>query len=280
MKLLFPSRLFVVIAAIVVLNACKDETLPPPCNSIWYSDRDGDGFGDPTNPVRECPQPPGFVADNNDLDDSQSGITTISNETKVIQFMDALSSGEDSVLTYFHPEDFIQHNPFIKDGREGLAEIINGTPTGIDIKIHRIFNENNIYILHSTYGGTWNNGMPQIAFDVFLFDNGSIVEHWDNFTDFVDDGDATTQTNGITGIRDAGDTNSNRLKIRDMLSDVFVEGLDTTYQLYFAEIDDYTQHSVGAIDTASRIQDLLAAAEDGEGIYENIEFVYAEGNFA
>jgi cysteine-rich repeat protein len=40
----------------------------------WYRDRDGDGFGDPNNPVVACTPPPGAVADDTDCDDTQRSI--------------------------------------------------------------------------------------------------------------------------------------------------------------------------------------------------------------
>jgi len=41
---------------------------------VWYPDEDGDGWGDPDNPVTSCWQPSGHVRDRNDCDDDDSAI--------------------------------------------------------------------------------------------------------------------------------------------------------------------------------------------------------------
>ncbi len=42
--------------------------------STWYTDSDGDGFGDPATGVLTCPQPPGSVANGDDCNDGDPGV--------------------------------------------------------------------------------------------------------------------------------------------------------------------------------------------------------------
>ncbi len=46
----------------------------PISNATWYADGDGDGFGDPSNYTQACTQPPGFVLDNRDCDDTNPNV--------------------------------------------------------------------------------------------------------------------------------------------------------------------------------------------------------------
>ncbi len=46
----------------------------PPCDTPWYADQDGDGFGDPGWVQHAPTAPPGFVADASDCDDAQATV--------------------------------------------------------------------------------------------------------------------------------------------------------------------------------------------------------------
>ena len=50
-------------------------------NSTWYQDSDGDGFGNPLSTTLACSQPAGFVANNLDCDDGDSGTNPAADES-------------------------------------------------------------------------------------------------------------------------------------------------------------------------------------------------------
>ena len=54
-------------------NDCDGDVDEGAVDSLtWYADTDGDGFGDPNNPIDACLQPTGYVADNTDCDDADA----------------------------------------------------------------------------------------------------------------------------------------------------------------------------------------------------------------
>jgi hypothetical protein len=82
-------------------------------SSTWYSDSDGDGFGDPTAGVDACAPPPGAIADSSDCDDTRADISPAADEVcdgidnDCNTFVDADDAGLDvaSELTFYGNHD-------------------------------------------------------------------------------------------------------------------------------------------------------------------------------
>lgn len=77
-------------------------------------------------------------------------------------------------------ENYIQHNPRLKNGREDAIELIEGivnTP-GFSASVNRMVVEGDMGVahMHITFGGK----LPDLAVvDIVRFENGKIAEHWD-----------------------------------------------------------------------------------------------------
>ena len=109
----------------------------------------------------------------------------------------AFETGDPSVLDHID-ETYIQHNLAFPDGKDAIRGFFSGEPTGIKPTIHRAFEDGDYGVLHSTYAGSWNEGTPQVAFDVFRFANGVATEHWDNLLDVAPPNPSgRTQVDGI-----------------------------------------------------------------------------------
>lgn len=77
-------------------------------------------------------------------------------------------------------KDFVQHNPTIADGPEGVKALIQMLVSqGVQkqkIEFKHIIAENDIVILHSRYemaGKEWR------FIDIYRLENSKFVEHWD-----------------------------------------------------------------------------------------------------
>jgi len=77
-------------------------------------------------------------------------------------------------------KDFIQHNPTIADGPQGVKALVQmlvskGIPKQ-KIEFKHIIAEGDIVILHSRYGMA---GKEWRFIDIYRVKNGKLVEHWD-----------------------------------------------------------------------------------------------------
>lgn len=201
------------------------------------------------------------------------------NTDKALALIDAFETGDPAALDDVS-ERYIQHNLAFPDGKEVLAGLLAGEPTGFETRTVRVFEDGNIVFMHNEFGGTWNGGTPQVTFDVFRFDDeGLIAEHWDNLADVVDDGDGTTQLDGPTVASSLGDTEANRATIDEALQTLFVDGQWSQTATYF-DLKNYVQHSVGFGADATGLQELLGGLPDGTAFYSSVEYIYVMGDMA
>ena len=80
----------------------------------------------------------------------------------------------------FMSKDFLQHNPTIADGQDGVKALVRmlaskGVPKQ-KIEFKHIIAEGDIVILHSRYGMA---GKEWRFIDIYRVENDKIVEHWD-----------------------------------------------------------------------------------------------------
>lgn len=172
----------------------------------------------------------------------------MSNRTKAQQIVEAFSTGSSAVLDHISDSTYIQHNLAFPDGKSALVGFFADEPTGIDIEVHRVLEDGDFVVVHSTYGGAWNDGQPQVAFDVFRFDDGLVVEHWDNLQDETPPNlSGHTETDGPTQPTDLANTAANQATAERFV-DVVLVNEDYSNLTGFFDGDTYINHSPGVAD--------------------------------
>ena len=80
----------------------------------------------------------------------------------------------------FFSKDFIQHNPTIADGPDGVKALVQMLSSqGVqkqEIKFTHVLVEGDVVVVHSRYemaGGEWR------FIDIYRVENGKLAEHWD-----------------------------------------------------------------------------------------------------
>ena len=108
----------------------------------------------------------------------QRGNITDPNVQLVIDAMDAIlvEHSETLVEKHFHP-DFVQHNPWAKDGAAHVKEMC---AFEFGVEMHRYVAQGDIVAYHGIYTAPNPLGdMPLLCVDLWRIQGDQIVEHWD-----------------------------------------------------------------------------------------------------
>lgn len=204
----------------------------------------------------------------------------MTNKEKAIELVKAFETGSTEVLNYVSDKKYIQHNLSFPDGKEAIVGFFKGEPTGIKTTIHRAIEDGGFVFVHSTYGGVWNNGTPQVAFDVFKFENGLAVEHWDNLQDETPANlSGHTETDGTVNISENDKTSENKTFTNGFVDTILVKADYSNLQSYF-DGNSYINHSPGVADGLDGLNDALAGmAKMGITMkYDTIHKIIGDGD--
>ncbi|MFD7472114.1 nuclear transport factor 2 family protein [Streptomyces sp. NPDC059837] len=114
----------------------------------------------------------------------QAQTRTERNKAAILEFLTTAFSSKDftALDRYLHP-DYVQHNPFIPAAKAGLRGFIAGLPDTTRYEPGAIIAEGDLVMVHGRYSGGLDK--PLIGIDIFRFEDGLVVEHWDVLQDEV-----------------------------------------------------------------------------------------------
>ena len=122
---------------------------------------------------------------------------------------------------------------------------------------------------------------PKVFFDIFRFDHGKIVEHWDNLTEQTPpNASGHTPVDGPTQAEDFPDTAKNKALVTDFYQTIFLNG-DFAKMGTFFDGDNFIRHDSRGGDGLSALGALMQE-QAKQGIVMKvgkIEKVLGEGNF-
>lgn len=207
----------------------------------------------------------------------------LSKELVIALFTAVFSDHDPQAAETLLAPDYIQHNPQIPTGADGLLGLIPVVEqAGITATTHRILAEGDLVVLHNTYENADLFGAPRLAaFDVFRVEDGLVVEHWDNLQPIPE---ATVSgrgmTDGPTQITDHHLTEENKALVLGFVVDV-LGGANPDRVTDYMDPNVYAQHNPMIDDGyAGLVAAIEAASAQGQVITQfEPRIVVAEGNF-
>ncbi|MEW4353883.1 nuclear transport factor 2 family protein [Streptococcus pneumoniae] len=205
----------------------------------------------------------------------------MSNIDKAISVIKSFETGDKTAITeYVNEKNYIQHNLSVPDGRDVVLNSIGQlADAGTKVEVVRSFEDENFVVLHSKYQIA--GGAEQAGFDIFRFDDGKIVEHWDNLQNLGEKNPSGhTLLDGDTKVQDTDKTDENKTLVRNFVTDILVnKDLDKASN-YF-DGDDYIQHNPQTGDgVKTTIEGFKALKDSGFDMnYSEIKMVLGQGNF-
>ena len=203
---------------------------------------------------------------------------TAAKKDQIRALLKSIETGDSGPVAVVNEAKYIQHNPQTHEGSEGLAALFQRlSKTSPRVNIVRAFEDGDFVFAHTEYDFARRN----IGFEVFRFEDGQAVEHWDNIQERQGTNESgRTMVDGPTGAVDLELTESNRALVRSFVEIVLIDGhLDRLVD--FVDEDTYAEHNPRLGDGVPILRSALAVEdESGRRIdYHRVHRVLAEGSF-
>lgn len=203
----------------------------------------------------------------------------ISNKQKVVALLKSIETGAAEPVSYINPTNYKQHNLGVADGLAGFGAVLAQLPpNSAKVNTVRAFSDGDFVFTQTDY----NFFGPKIGFDIFRFENGQIVEHWDNLQEKPTKVNPSNHSmiDGTTEVKDLDKTAENKALVKNFVTDILVNGKMEKLAGYFDE-DNYIQHNPQIADGLSGLGNALEYMAS-QGItmkFDKVHKVLGEGNF-
>ncbi len=200
-------------------------------------------------------------------------------KAQVAALLKSIETGDSAPVAFINPRKYIQHNLAVADGLAGFGAVLQALPKGsAKVNTVRVFQDGPYVFTHTDYDFFG----PKIGFDIFRFEDGHIVEHWDNLQEkpAQPNPSGRTMIDGPTVATDLDKTAANKALVQAFVDDILVNGRMDKLAGYF-DGDHYIQHNPQVADQVSGLGAALQAmAQAGVTMtYSRVHQVLGEGNF-
>lgn len=189
------------------------------------------------------------------------------------RFLSGIETGDAMAAAVVNEDRYIQHNPMTGEGGAGIAALFAQlSKTNPKVRFVRVFEDGDYAFAHNEY----DFSRLRAAFEVFRFEDGQAVEHWDNIQTLAGPNPSGRgMLDGGVEITDLDRTEANRAAARDFIEDA-VMARDPA-RIAASVAADLIQHNPHLPDG----RDAWAAflCDPATVRYDRLHKVLAEGNF-
>jgi predicted SnoaL-like aldol condensation-catalyzing enzyme len=205
-------------------------------------------------------------------------IMTVTKKDRIRALLKSIETGDPGPVAIVNEAKYIQHNPQTREGSEGLAALFQRlSRTSPRVNIVRAFEDGEFVFAHTEY----DFASRKIGFEIFRFEDGQVVEHWDNIQERRGPNQSgRIMVDGPTEAVDLELTEYNRALVQSFVEIVLVDGhLDRLVE--FIDEETYAEHNPRLGDGVSNLRSALEVEdESGRRIdYHRVHRNLAEGNF-
>jgi predicted SnoaL-like aldol condensation-catalyzing enzyme len=195
------------------------------------------------------------------------------------RLLKGIETGDPASVTVVNEARYVQHNPMTAEGSIGLAELFKRlAATEPQVHLLRMFEDGDYVFGHVEY----DFAEVVTGFEVFRFEDGFAVEHWDNLQHMHGEPNPSghTMNDGLTEVTDLDRTEQNRDLIAAYVEEVLIERDLDRLPAFVAEAG-YTEHNPHRADGFESLQAALTVRTADQWLfsYEQCHRILAEGCF-
>ena len=200
-------------------------------------------------------------------------------KAQICRLLKGIETADPASVSVVNEAKYIQHNPQTHEGSEGLAQLFKRlSKTSPRVNIVRVFEDGDFVFAHTEYDFATRN----IGFEIFRFEDGQAVEHWDNIQRRKGPNHAGhSMVDGVTEGSDHEFIESNRKIIKSFIENVLIQGNFDKLKDYFNQ-ENYTEHNPDIGDDLAELANFLSSSKpDGldTSQYKECHRILAEGDF-
>lgn len=190
-----------------------------------------------------------------------------------------MTAGDPNAIDTYVDPHYRQHSPYVKDGPEGLRDLLATLRPDYRYELVRIIGNQEFAVMHGIHhnwlNGVFTGGEAVVGFDMFRVKDDKIAEHWDaSIPQLHVSASGRSQLDGPPAVSQPQLTAASQSAGEAYVQTVLIDGQRDKLSTLVRR--DVKQHRPDVDDGLDALQNALAESNQN---YDKILHVIAEGEF-